>query len=442
MSKNKLDLGRDSILKIFFHYAVPSVLGMLAMSTAQVIDGIFIGRFVGPDGLAAINLAWPLVMVFSGISLMIGIGGSTLANISRGAGDRHNADNLYTVTMLSLAVFSAFVLLLGLSLLRFIPAVLGADDTIELFVQNYLRIIILFSPLFIFTFTQDLFIRGDGSPVFPVAAMLAGSATNIICDYLLVGRLKMGIEGAALATGFSQVIPFISMIFYLQFKTGWKYVKPKFRLNEFARMCYNGVSEFVDETSIGVSVYIFNLVLMIRIGALGVAAYSIAAYVGEIFGIIFFGIAQAIHAGVSYNKGAGKIMRVKGFRDLAVFSNLGLGITAFILLQLFRAKAPAVFVKDPDVISLASEITFYYSFALLLMGVNIASAMFFTAIDKPAQSAVIALSRSLVMLLLGLAVLPLLFGNTGIWLTFAFAETVTLVIALIFYKRDKLQNEI
>ncbi len=438
MKKSKLALGKDPILKIFIRYAVPSVLGMLAMSTAQVIDGIFIGRFVGPDGLAAINLAWPLVMVFSGISLMIGIGGSTLANISRGAGKNRNADNYYTVTMLSLAAFSIVVLLLGLGMLRFIPALLGADDSVELLVQNYLRIILMFSPLFMFTFTQDLFIRGDGSPVFPVAMMLAGSLTNVICDYLLVGRLGLGIEGAALATGFSQVIPFSAMQFYLVFRTKWKFVKPVFRLKEFLRMCYNGVSEFVDETSIGISVYIFNLVLMHRIGAHGVAAYSIAAYVGEIFGIIFYGTAQAIHAGVSFNKGAGMIKRVKGFRNLAILTNLGFGLIAFILLQLFRNQAAAVFVSDLQVIALASEITFYYSFSLLLLGVNITAAMFFTAIDRPAQSAVIALSRSLVMLLIGLAVLPLLLGNRGIWLTFLFAESMTLLIALYFFRQDKI----
>ena len=109
----QLDLEKDSILKIFIKYAVPSVLGMLAMSTAQVVDGIFIGRFVGPEGLAAINLAWPLVMVFSGISLMIGIGGSTLANISRGAGSDRSADNFYTMTMMILGIFGIAVLVIG-----------------------------------------------------------------------------------------------------------------------------------------------------------------------------------------------------------------------------------------------------------------------------------------------------------------------------------------
>ena len=431
----QLDLEKDSILKIFIKYAVPSVLGMLAMSTAQVVDGIFIGRFVGPEGLAAINLAWPLVMVFSGISLMIGIGGSTLANISRGAGSDRSADNFYTMTMMILGIFGIAVLVIGIRLLKFIPVILGADDSIELLVQNYLRIILIFSPFFMLTFTQDLFIRGDGYPVFPVAVMLAGSVTNIVLDYIFVVRLGLGIEGAAWATGGSQILPFILMQFYLFRRTRWKLVRPSFRARDVIRMMYNGFSEFVDETSIGISVYVFNLVLMNRIGSDGVAAYSIAAYAGEIFGIIFYGTAQAIHAGVSVNRGAGNSGRVKGFRNLAIYTNLGLGVIAFVLLQLFRNRAAGVFVSDGDVIALASEITFYYSFAMILMGINITSAMFFTAIDKPGKSAVIALSRSLVMLLAGLLLLPLILGTSGIWLTFLFAEATTLVIALFFFRK-------
>ena len=410
---------------------------MLAMSTAQVVDGIFIGRFVGPDGLAAINLAWPLVMVFSGISLMIGIGGSTLANISRGSGDDRSADNFYSVTMLLLIGFGAAVLITGIGLLNFIPIILGAGEGIENLVQDYLRIILIFSPMFMLTFTQDLFIRGDGFPAFPVAVMLAGSVTNIILDYLFVGRFGLGIEGAAWATGGSQLIPFVLMQIFLVRKTRWNFVRPSFRRRDIGRMLFNGLSEFVDETSIGISVYIFNLILIMKIGSDGVAAYSIAAYVGEIFGIIFYGTAQAIHAGVSVNRGAGNSRRVRSFRNLAAGTNFALGIIAFVLLQIFRDTAAAVFVKDQHVIELASEITFYYSFALLLMGVNITSAMFFTAIDKPSQSAGIALSRSLIMLLTGLLVLPLILGNTGIWLTFAFAEVTTFFLALFLYRRTQ-----
>lgn len=114
MVTSKINLGTDPIRKIFVHYAVPSVLGMLAMSTAQVVDGIFIGRFVGPEGLAAINLAWPLVMVFSGLSLMIGTGGTTLANIQKGAGNKKEADSLYSLTMTLLTGLGILTLIIGL----------------------------------------------------------------------------------------------------------------------------------------------------------------------------------------------------------------------------------------------------------------------------------------------------------------------------------------
>jgi len=200
---------------------------------------------------------------------------------------------------------------------------------------------------------------------------------------------------------------------------------------------YNGMSEFIDEVSIGASVYIFNLVLMIKIGVMGVAAYSIASYVGEIAGVIFFGIAQAIHPGVSFNKGAGDSGRVEKFRNAALISSFFVGLVVFTVLQLFRNDIAGMFITDPDVIALASEISFYYSFALVLMGMNITAAMYFTALDKPLQSAVIALSRSFVVLVLCLFLLPLFFGITGIWLSFLFTEALTLMLAAVFLFRDR-----
>ncbi len=435
MENKKIELGSDSVRKIFSHYAIPSVFGLVSISTAQIVDGIFIGRFVGPEGLAAINLAWPLVMVFSGLSLMFGTGGSTLANIQRGAGNKTSANRLYSLTLILLAFLSLVTLVAGLSTLKFIPFFLGADSSIEIMVSDYLKIIIIFAPFFLYTFTLDLFIRGGGSPFFPVVAMISGSVINILLDYLFIGYYNFGIKGAAWATGISEVIPFSLMVYFLFNKSGWSFVKPVTERRIIIRIMYNGMSEFIDEVSIGASVYIFNLVLMIKIGAMGVAAYSIASYIGEIAGLIFFGTAQAIHPGVSFNKGAGKYTRVKKFRNAALFSNFLIGIVAFFILQIFRNDIAGLFVKDITVINMASEISFYYSFALIFMGINITAAMYFTALDKPVQSAVIALSRSFIILLIGLLVLPLFFGNTGIWLSFLFAEIVTFIIVIIIQLR-------
>jgi len=440
MNNVKIELGTDPIKKIFSHYAIPSVLGMLAMSTAQIVDGIFIGRFVGAEGLAAINLAWPLVMFFSGLSLMFGTGGSTLANIQRGSGNINYANQLYSLTVTLLALLGIFTLIIGLSTLKFIPYFLGADSSIEIMVSDYLRIIIIFAPFFLFTFTLDLFIRGDGSPFFPVVAMIFASVINIVLDYIFVGYLGYGIKGAAFATGISEVFPFVLMAFFLFRRTKWKLSKPVIRGKVILRLMYNGMSEFIDEVSIGASVYIFNLVLMIKIGAMGVAAYSIASYVSEIAGIIFFGTAQAIHPGVSFNKGTGNYDRVKKLKNAALISNFVIGIIAFAVLQLFRNDIARLFVNNLEVISLASEISFYYSFALIFMGINIVISMYFTALDKPLQSALISLSRSLVFLLLGLFFLPLILGDKGIWLSFLFAETGTVLFVYIFLRKTNLSK--
>ena len=433
-----IDLGSDSIARVFVSYAVPSVLGLLVMNTAFIVDGIIVGRFVGPFALAAINLTFPLIMVLSGIGAMIGTGGATLANIRRGAERTHEASGLYTVTLLMLAAFGILTLSAGELGLALIPTLLGADESVDFMIVEYLGVIFLFAPFFIGVFAQDLFIRGDGHPVFPALVLIAGSVANMVLDYLFVGVLGWGIAGAAWATGLSQVGPFGVMMWYLVRRTCWSLTWVRFPVRTILRMLYNGVSELVDQASFGVSHYVLNLVLMARIGSLGVAAFSIAAYAFEFTVIVFFGIAQAIHPPVSFNYGAHNMVRVKRFRDLALAANLSIGLAGFALLQVFGSALAGVFVADPDVVDLASRITFFLSFALVLAGINTTAATFLTSVDRPTESAVIALNRSLIALLVGLFALPLAFGLTGIWLTYAFAESVTFLLVLVVFRRTRL----
>jgi len=430
----RIDLGSDPIPKVFVSYALPSVLGLFVMTSATIVDGIFVGRFVGPHALASINLIVPLVLVLSGIAAMIGTGGATVSNIRRGARHLLEANRLYTLTLLLLAGFGFGILLVGRADLGTISDVLGADESVSYLVTDYLGVILLFAPFFMLTFAEDLFIRGDGHPVFPAAILIGGSLTNIVLDYYFIAVLGWGIKGAAWATGASQVVPFLLLLAFLVRRSTWCFTWPRVAASSVVRLMYNGLSEFVDQASFGVSHYIFNLVLMARIGALGVAAYSIAGYTVQLVGVLFFGIAQAIHPAVSFNIGAGNVERVRRFRNVAFGANAVIGFLGFLFLQLLRGPIAGFFVTDPGVVALASEISYYFSFALLAAGLNIAAATYFTALDRPTESALIALSRSLIVLLIGLLTLPLLFGLTGIWLSFCLAEFATLVLVAYLVK--------
>ncbi len=439
---HKLDLGKDSILKIFIQYAVPSVLGMLAMSLAGIVDGIFIGRYVGTNGLAAINLVYPLAALALGISIMIGVGGSTVATTELGAGKIKTAQNTFTVTIILITSFAIFVILAGSLFMDSLINLLGSDNLLKNDVKDYLSTIILFFPFLMLTFILDAFIRSDGSPLFSVVSLIISALINIVLDYYFVAVFSWGLKGAAMATGISQTAAFIILSLYiLNGKTKYRFVRPVFNAKKIKLMLFNGSSELVNEMSAGFSTYIFNLILMTRLGAIGVAAYSVVGYGAMVGVMIFFGVAQAIQPGVSYNLGAENLDRIKAFLRLGTVVNVVVGVIMFLAMFFFAEPLALIFAKDNlQLIKLTIHISKLFSFSFLLSGINIVLSMFFTSMHRAKDSIIIALSRSLIFILIGLAFLPPLLGNNGIWLVVVFAELMTLLLSLYLFKKKPLDE--
>jgi len=437
------DLGKDPIGKIFTGYAVPAVLGMMAMSAAGIIDGIFIGRYVGTSGLAAVNLINPLASLAIGISIMIGVGGATTAAAELGAENIPGARNTYTVTLLLITLLALGITVAGLLLMDPLVNLLGADGALSVDIREYLSTIILFFLFFMMTFILDAFIRSDGSPVFSVSVLLGSSLMNIVLDYLFVGRFGWGLRGAALATGLAQVAAFIILWAYLASgKTRYRLVKPVFQFRRLSRMLFNGSSELVNEISVGISILVFNYILLGRLGSLGVAAYSVVGYGAMLARMFFGGIAQAIQPGISFNLGAGNLDRIQRFRKIGLAVNTLTGIGFFLALRLFSRPLAVLFAgNNPEVVDLTVRIAGFYSFSFLIAGTNIVLSMFFTAVHRAMDSAVIAFCRSLIFMLTGLFVLPLFLGDDGLWLTVVFAEALTFLTALFLLRRRPLNQE-
>lgn len=434
--EKKVDLGKESVLKIFIYYAIPSILGMIAMTSAGIIDGVFVGNFVGADALAAINLSMPLLNVFSGIAVMVAMGGATLANIKRGEENIKESNNYFTITIYLILTIGVIATFFGFFYSEKFAILLGAQTDTYRLVSNYLRLISVFFIPFLATFTLDMFIRNDGFPSFPIICTVSGSVLNIILDYVFIAKFNMGLSGAAIATGLSQVIPAIIMTIFIIVKSSWKLIKPNFQIKIIGTMLFNGSSELLSNISVGISGYIFNLIIMKEIGTIGVAAYSIANYAAMIAIAIFFGIASAIGPGVSFNKGSGNSARVISFRRHGVIINLVFGVILSIALITFGEKIVTMFVgNDLKVQVLAIHIIRFYAVAMIFMGINVVSSMYYTAINEPMISATIASFRSLIALIIGVIVLPMIFGQNGIWASIVFAEIITLFITIYYFRK-------
>jgi Na+-driven multidrug efflux pump len=412
--KKKYDPISGKVIPVFFHYAVPSVVGMLAAVSAGVIDGIFIGNFVGATALAAVNISMPAFALFASVVFMLAVGGSVMCGKFIGESDLHSASTIFSKTVYATL---GMALIIGLSFLIFLGQLvtaLGANEELHELVSDYMRIIVIASPLLILALTLDYFIRIDGRPLLASGALVAFALINISLDYLFIVRLGWGIKGAAWATAIAEgtiffmllshwfsdrcnlkLIPFIEC-----HRSGWGAV---------LKAAYNGFSEFANEISIGLITLLFNWVMIKRLGVAGVAAFTIISYLLFIGLEVCYGISESLQPTVSKNLGAKQPQRIFQFLLAAVLSCFVIGLLASSLFLFIPEKLISLFLREGEDQAVEIALTFIALFwpAFLFNGMNITLASYFTALHKPLQSATIAISRSLVLPVLGLLLLPL-----------------------------------
>lgn len=432
----KLDLGKEKPLKLFYSFAVPAILGMIAINTAGLVDSYFIGNYIGADAIGAITLVMPIMNILMGIATMIISGGVVLSGIEYGKENYKKSNNFFNQTFF-LTMITAIIMMVVLrfSLKAIIIDIMGISGDVTEYVFDYFYTILIFIIPYMLVSFFSFFLKLDSMPNLVVVVTLIGVVINIILDYLFVGVFKLGMKGAALATGASQAIPaFIFIIFTIK-KSMWKFKLPKFYLKEVKMIFFNGSSELLSLSAVGIAGYIYNVIINKYIGVDGVSAYGIAMQVSHIAIMIFYGISDGIQSIVSYNFGAKLYKRVDKFRNITFLSSFIFGVVICGVLILFGNQIASIFVKERSIIDMSAYIMIFYGISLVIAGINLNASTYYTALGQPVKSAVIAVVRSLVAIAIGLIVLPLIFGDVGIWLPLIFTELVTLLLTIVYVKK-------
>ena len=440
----KYDPISGKVIPVFFHYAIPSVIGMLAATSAGVIDGIFVGNFIGAAALAAINISMPAFALFAAVVFMLAIGGSVMCGKFMGEGDLQTASSIFSKTVYATLLVTLLVSVCLLLFLDQLVSILGANEDLHGLVKDYMRIIVFAAPLLVLGLALDYFVRIDGRPILASAALIAFAIINISLDYLFIVRLGWGIKGAAWATAIAEACIFFILLSHwfsarctLQFipfiecqRDGWK---------DVLKAAYNGVSEFANEMSIGLMTLLFNWVMITRLGVEGVAAFTIISYMLYVGLEACYGISETLQPTVSKNLGAKQPQRIKQFMLTAVLSCFAVGVLVSGLFLFMPETLISLFLREGENRTVEIALTFIALFwpAFLFNGMNITLSSYFTALHKPLHSATIALSRSLVLPVLGLLFLPLWFGDKGVFLAIPVAEAATFILAAVLVSKNR-----
>ena len=414
---------------------------MIGYSCYILADTFFIARGIGSDALAALNLVLPAYSLMNGTGLMIGMGAASRYTISSTKPEGALHRTIFTQALYVMAFAAVIFSSSGILFPYKIAAVLGADaDTIG-YAADYIRILLMFSPLFLGNNLLLSFVRNDGAPRLSMTAMIVGSLTNIVLDYVFIYPLGMGMTGAALATATAPVISMMIMsIHFIKKQNHFRPVRARLSLVRWGDICTLGVSSLITELSSGVVIIIFNYLILGLNGNTGVAAYGILANIALVLVSIYTGIGQGVQPIVSRYAGKDGERQRRSLRRYALTASLFFALLSYLLIAVFAVPLADLFNRehDPVLTDIASNGMRIYFVSLFFSGINIVAAAFLSSADRPKQAFSVSILRGFVLIIPIAWGLSVLFGLTGVWMAVPVTEACVCLLALIFlFKKDR-----
>lgn len=451
MKRDAIDLGTVSVPALFRIYLVPTLLGMLSLCAVTATDGIFVGRGCGSDALAAVNICIAPTMVMMGIGLMLGVGASVVASIHMANNNVKAARINITQSLVVATIVVGLFLVVSLSRTELTGRILGSSENLMHLVEAYMPWIFAACMFQVWCAIGLFVVRLDGSPKYAMWCNVLPGLMNVVLDYVFIFPFGMGVRGAALATFLSCMAGGIMVMGYLGwFASSLRLIRIKLSrrsvaltLRNIGYQCKIGISALLGEATMGVLMLMGNLMFMRYIGDDGVGAFSIACYYCPFVFMIGNAIAQSAQPIISYNYGLGEHVRVRATERLAIVTAIICGVTVTGAFVFFPTEMVGLFL-DPS--TSAAEIAVYgfplYAAAFVFFIFNLTAIGYFQSVEKVVPSIVFALLRGVVFLVPSFILLPIMFGNNGIWLALACSEIATSVAIIGYYLVARRRQEL
>lgn len=428
------DLGTRKVPKLFRDYFIPTLFGMLCMSAVTAIDGIFVGHGVGSDGIAAVNICSPLLMIFTGIALMLGVGSSVIASINLSKGKVKLARLNITQALVLITLLTLFTTLLILIFPKQTAYLLGSSDELLPMVTDYLVWFVPGLTLQMWTAIALFTIRLDGAPRIAMWCSIIAGVVNVVLDWVFIFPLGWGIMGAAFATTISFVAGGVSAIVYLLF-----YAK-KLRLcsieingknirrsiKNLRNQCRIGSSALLGEATLAILMFVGNQVFMKYLGDDGVGAFGVACYYTPFIFMVGNAIAQSAQPILSYNFGVGNDERVKAARKIALITATGCGILTMTIFVFFPTPMVSLFLNPENTAAqIAIEGLPFLALGFIFFIINLTVIGYYQSVEKVNYATTYALLRGVIILIPCFFIMPQFLGTEGIWLAMPVSEMLT-----------------
>lgn len=420
----------------FLKYVSLNILGQAAFSCYTLADTFFVSANLGANGITALNLAFPVFCLINGTGLMIGMGGGTRYSILKSRGNDEKADRVFTSAICMAACAAMVYMFLGAFLSGAAAKVLGADNTVFDMTNTYLKVMLLFAPAFLFNHLLQCFVRNDGTPSLSMTAMIAGSLSNVVLDYIFIFPLHMGIFGAIFATGLAPVISMVVLSsYFFRKKNRFRFARVMPEGKQVFEILSSGVPSFVTEVTSGIVMLVFNFIILGLAGNTGVAAFAVITVISLVVVAIYTGLSQGIQPIISLNHGAGNPSNVKSIFKYALITVLILSGVIYTIIFFGASQLASVFNSENNSVLQALAVTGLrlYFIACPFIGFNIVAATYFTSTERPRPAQIISLLRGFFVLIPMAFLLSALLKMTGVWCAYPLTEFTVALIGLVFY---------
>lgn len=426
--------------RLFFKAAIPGALGMLASSLYYLLEGILVGRVLGANEFAALNLAMPFVIINFAVSDMIGVGSSVPIAIKLGRGEKEEANSIFSTAVVLIAIAGvitgSLLFLTAPSLFR----MMGADDHLIPYAVDYLRVYACFSPLTTMVFAMDNYLRICGKIKGSLMMNIFMALAGVVFEMFFLIALKGDISSAAMGTcmGMSSAV-LVVLSFFARGKMNLRFRVPEFHFSLLKTIVSCGLPTFLSNVSGRIISIVMNVLLLSMGGSDAVSVYGIIMSADGVVMPLLYGTCDSLQPSVGYNWGARRYDRVERIERYCFATGAIISLAFGIFMFFFPDFAVSLFIdieNSSDIHALGTGALRISSFAFIVRWISICTQCFMSAIEKPLYAASISVSAAFIF--------PLIlifsfygFGLDGIWMNLPGTALLTALLALLILTRYK-----
>lgn len=436
---NSAALGKDPIWRLLIKQALPASIGILVMSLNILVDTIFVGNWIGSIAIAAINVVLPVSFFIAALGMAIGIGGSSIISRALGSGNKNKALKTFGNQITLTLILSVFLVLIGLTFVdSIIPAFGGKGDIFDP-AKIYYIVVLYGVPFLALCMMGNNVIRAEGKPKFAMIAMIIPSVSNLLLDYILINLLDMGMLGAAIASSVSYFFCFSYVLWFFlsknsELKINWSHFGFDFPiLKEISSL---GFVTLARQAVVSITYLLMNNILFELGGEDSVTVYAI---IGRMLMFALFpvlGVTQGFLPIAGYNFGANKWDRVRKSINTAILSASGLGLLVFAGIMTFSEDIVRIFTDNPNVIRDTPSAMRWVFAATPIIALQLIGSAYFQAIGKAIPALLLTLSRQGFFFIPLVLILPMYYGEIGVWVSFPLADVLSTLVTAYFLNRE------